>query len=547
MSILTKQISEEIINSIILAQSDGLLPDFDLPDHIHLSNPKQIEWGDYSSAFPLQMSKQLSLSPISIAESIQKKLISNTMFENVTVSKPGFLNVTLSVDWLCASVEAVLEKGSSFADLQEFEGKEAQVEFVSANPTGPLTVGHGRGGVIGDTLSNLLSSVGYKVTREYYYNNAGRQMKILGESLRIRYLQSLGRDLSLSEHHYQGDYLVDLSTQLVDNYGDSLVESHWKEFTKIAEENIASQQHNTLSNLNIVMDILYNEQSLYEDGSVDNVIEILKSKGLAYEKDGALWFALTILGGSEDRVIVKSSGDPTYRLPDISYHCNKLERGFDLVVDVLGADHKDSFPDVLLGVQAMGYDSTKIKLLMHQFVNIKGQRMSKRSGNYITLDNLIEEVGADVVRFFMLMRTSESHLDFDVDLAREQSEKNPVYYVQYAHARICSILDRAESIVANDSDKVIINLTHESERVLMRKLLELSDTIDRSVRELSPHYLTNYARDLASSFHAFYGACKVLDVENIQLSKSRINLVKAVQIGLLRALELLGVTAPESM
>ena len=353
--------------------------------------------------------------------------------------------------------------------------------------------------------------------------------------------------MHLSEEHYQGEYLVSLGAQLIEEHSDGLIEEDWDTFKDIAEESIAAKQHLTLDRLNIVMDVLFNEQSLYEDGSLDRVVDKLRQKKLAYDKDGAVWFAITALGGSDDRVIVKSSGEPTYRLPDIAYHCNKMERKFDLVVDVLGADHKDSFPDVLLGVKAMGYEVDKIKLLMHQFVNIKGERMSKRSGNFVSLDELVDEVGADVVRFFMLMRASESHLEFDIDLAREQSDKNPVYYVQYAHARICSILEKAALAGFSLEDVRVDVLIHPSERMLMRNLLELSDTIDRAVRELAPHYLTTYARDLASSFHTFYSDCKVLDTDNLTLTLARINLVRAVRIGLARTLDLLGVSAPESM
>ncbi len=547
MPLLAKQISDLILSGACLAQEAGKLPSYQLPAYIHLTRPKRREWGDYSSALPLQLSKHMSCSPIDIADQIQNHLPQSAMLGDSTVSVPGFLNITLSGEWLCSQAERVINEGPSFADLEHHLNNKAQVEFVSANPTGPLTVGHGRGGVIGDTLSNLLSAAGYQVTREFYYNNVGQQMRRLGESLKIRYLQSLGGSMHLSEEHYQGEYLVSLGAQLIEEHSDGLIEEDWDTFKDIAEESIAAKQHLTLDRLNIVMDVLFNEQSLYEDGSLDRVVDKLRQKKLAYDKDGAVWFAITALGGSDDRVIVKSSGEPTYRLPDIAYHCNKMERKFDLVVDVLGADHKDSFPDVLLGVKAMGYEVDKIKLLMHQFVNIKGERMSKRSGNFVSLDELVDEVGADVVRFFMLMRASESHLEFDIDLAREQSDKNPVYYVQYAHARICSILEKAALAGFSLEDVKVDVLIHPSERMLMRNLLELSDTIDRAVRELAPHYLTTYARDLASSFHTFYSDCKVLDADNLTLTLARINLVRAVRIGLARTLDLLGVSAPESM
>ena len=547
MPLLSTQLSNLILSGLSLAQKDGVLPSFESPEHIHLTRPKRREWGDYSSALPLQLAKSIGYSPIDIANHIQDYLPKSPILADSTVSEPGFLNVTLSSNWLCSQVTSVISEGSSFADLDLYSNQSAQVEFVSANPTGPLTVGHGRGGVIGDTLSNLLGAVGYQVTREFYYNNAGQQMRKLGESLKIRYLQSLGITAQLLEDHYQGEYLVSLGAELVEHHSDGLSEESWEIFKDLAEDDIAAKQHSTLNRLNIVMDMLFNEHSLYEDGSIDKVVDKLRQKKLAYDKDGAVWFAVKGLGGLDDRVIVKSTGEPTYRLPDIAYHCNKMERKFDIVIDVLGADHKDSFPDVILGVKAMGYEYDRIKLLMHQFVNIKGERMSKRSGNFISLDDLIDEVGADVVRFFMLMRASESHLEFDIDLAREQSDKNPVYYVQYAHARICSILEKAELAGFLYRDAKVDGLVHPSERLLMRNLLELSDTIDRAVREMAPHYLTTYVRDLASSFHTFYGDCRVLDDDNVTLTLARLNLIRAVRIGLARALNLLGVSAPESM
>ncbi|MDP6792754.1 MAG: arginine--tRNA ligase, partial [Anaerolineales bacterium] len=411
------------------AQRAGALPDCELPVRANLGRPKRPEWGDYSCALPLQLSKPMKQHPLEIAEQIETHLPESALLGETSVSPPGFVNISLAGDWLAAQVDVVLASGFGYADLQYAAGKKAQVEFVSANPTGPLTVGHGRGGVVGDTIANLLSAVGYQVTREFYYNNAGQQMRRLGESLRRRYLQGLGQLVELEEDHYHGEYLVELGGGILAEHGDGLADAEWEAFKGLAEDAIAAQQRETMNRMRIDMDVFFNERSLYEDGSVDKIVQALREGGFAYESEGALWLAATALGGPQDRVIVKSGGEPTYRLPDIAYHCNKLERGFDLVVDVLGADHKDSFPDVLRGVQALGYDGSGIKILMHQFVTVKGQRMSKRSGRFTTLDELIDEVGADVVRFFMLMRAAESHLDFNLDLAREQSEKNPVYYV----------------------------------------------------------------------------------------------------------------------
>ena len=547
MPVLSTQLEEFIVSGAHAAQRAGALPACRLPEHAHLSRPKRPEWGDYSCALPLQLAKPMQQPPLEIAAQIEKHLPESVLLGKTSVSPPGFVNISLAGDWLAAQVDAVLRSGPTYADLHYATGKKAQVEFVSANPTGPLTVGHGRGGVVGDTISGLLSAVGYQVTREFYYNNAGQQMRRLGESLRLRYLQALGQSVDLAEDHYYGEYLAQSGRGLHAEHGDGLANADWDAFKDLAEEAIAGQQRETMKRLGIRMDVFFNEHSLYEDGSVEKVTEALRENGLAYDRDGALWLAATALGGPDDRVIVKSSGEPTYRLPDIAYHCNKLERGFDLVVDVLGADHKDSFPDVLRGVQALGHDGAGIKMLMHQFVTLKGERMSKRSGRFTSLDELIDEVGAAVVRFFMLMRAAESHLEFDLDLARDQSEKNPVYYVQYAHARICSILAKAQVEGFSDESGEEKLLRHPTEHVLIRQLLELADTIDRAVRDLAPHHLTTYARELAGSFHAFYRDCRVVDAENRALTLARLKLVRAAGIGLARTLELLGVSAPEAM
>jgi arginyl-tRNA synthetase len=470
---------------------------------------------------------------------------------NAQPSAPGFINLTLDPKWVAAQVNVIIDKGSSFANLDLGHGAKAQVEFVSANPTGPLSVGRGRGGVIGDTMANLLTAVGYNVTREYYFNNAGQQMRNLGDSLRVRYLQALGQSVEFPEEYYQGSYLIDLARDLAAKYNSRLANESWEYFKPIAEEAMFASIKQTLKRLNIEMDVFFNENSLYDDGSVNDVIAKLREAGYAYDNEGAVWFKTTAFGADEDRVIVKSSGDPTYRLPDIAYHRNKLNRGFDLIIDVLGSDHKDSFPDVLRGLQALGFKTDGIKLLMNQFVTVKGEKMSTRAGRFTTLDELIEEVGADVVRYFLLMRSAESHLEFDLDLAKEQSEKNPVYYVQYAHARICSILRKGEGMKQTGEGGDVSLLTHPSEQKLIRRMLELSQVIEACVNDLAPHPLTTYATDLAGLFHDFYRDCQVLPSEthpmDAKLSAARVRLVKAARIALATALGLVGVSAPEKM
>jgi arginyl-tRNA synthetase len=547
MPLIQAQISNYVLQGARAAQEKGALPAMDLPREAPVGPSKKVEWGHFSSTLALQLAKQAQRPPLEIAQIIQSHLPEADFAGTTSVTPPGFINVTLSNAWLAQQVDRILQEGESFANLDIGRGRKAQVEFVSANPTGPLSVGRGRGGVIGDTMANLLEAVGYSVQREYYFNNAGNQMRNLGDSLRLRYLEALGKQVEFPEEYYQGEYLEELARQIAAEKGEALAEEGWETFKDIAEAAMFESIRATLGRLNIHMDHYFNENSLYEDGSVWKVLEDLHERGYVYHKDGAQWFAASTLGGPEDRVVVKSTGEPTYRLPDIAYHVNKLARGFELVIDVLGADHKDAFPDVLRGIEALGKDPSGIRLLMNQFVTIKGERMSTRAGRFTTLDELIEEVGADVVRFFMLMRSAESHLEFDLELAKEQSDKNPVYYVQYAHTRICSILRRAEEKGFTAEGGDVLLLSHPSEHALILQLLDLPQIIKRAVDDMAPHHLTTYSRDLATTFHAFYRDCQVLEPEKPEQTKARLKLVTAAQMGLKRTLDLLGVSAPEVM
>jgi arginyl-tRNA synthetase len=547
MPALLETLSEYVLEGARRAQQNGALPAFDLPEQAPVNRPKRPEWGDFTSALALQLAASAHKKPLEIAQTIQQHLPPLEIIDSSSVSPPGFLNLVLSMPWLKSQVEVILHEGAQYANIARGGSEKAQVEFVSANPTGPLSVGRGRGAVIGDTMANLLEAADYRVTREYYFNNAGKQMRDLGESLRLRYLQALGQEVEIPEGLYQGEYLLDLAEHLVDEHGPALADEGWEYFKGVAEAAMFKSIQSTLERLNIEMDVFFNENSLYEDGSVWEVLDLLRQQGYIYEQEGATWFQATRLGGPEDRVVVRSNGEPTYRLPDIAYHRNKLERGFSLVLDVLGADHKDAFPDVVRGVSVLGYDAAKIDVLFNQFVTVRGERMSTRAGHFTLLDELIDEVGADVVRFFMLMRSADSHLEFDLDLALEQSEKNPVYYVQYAHTRICSILNKAEQRGFSSVGGDVRLLEHPSEKALILELLNLSDVIAQSIDEKAPHLLSTYARDLASVFHAFYRDCLVLDEDQPELSRARLKLVRAARIGLARSLDLLGVSAPESM
>lgn len=550
MPILKYLLSDMLLTATRTAQTAGALPAGDIAVAVPFNTPKDRTLGHISSAMPMQLARPLGRKPLDIAEAIVAHLPTTGLISAASITPPGFINLTYHPAWLAAQVDDVLTHGETYADLDLFSGQTAQVEYVSANPTGPLNVGRVRGGVIGDTMSNLLTAVGYTVTREYYFNNAGQQMTNLGESLRRRYLQQLGVEgITLDEDGlYQGDYLIELAEKVVAEHGHALREADWQPFKEIAEAAMFANIKATLARLNIRHDVYFNENSLIDSGAVQAVVDELFARDLAYEQEGAVWFRATALGAEDDRVIIRSNGIPTYRLPDIAYHRNKLDRGFDLIIDVLGADHKDSFPDVIRGLQALGYTNTdNVKLLMNQFVTFKGTRMSTRKGNTLLLDDLIDELGADVVRFFLLMRAAESHLDFDLDLAREQSDSNPVYYVQYAHARVCSILRKAESQALSADGGNVALLTHPSEQALILRILELSDTIALCVNQLAPHHLTSYARDLAATFHTFYRDCQVIDPDQPALSAARLKLVQAARLALARTLHLIGVSAPEQM
>ncbi len=472
----------------------------------------------------------------------------------VEIAGPGYINITLSAGWLAAQVEAILQAGDRFGDLLDEERGTAQVEFVSANPTGPLTVGRGRGGVMGDTLANLLAAAGYRVEREYYFNNAGRQMQILGNSVRLRYLELLGQTVEFPADHYQGDYIREIAADLYEEHGDGLAEADESVFRKRAEAVIFAQIRATLARLGIHFDNYFNENGLYESGLVWEVLEELRRRGYVYEKDGATWFRVTDLGGKKDRVLVKSTGEPTYRLPDIAYHIEKIRRGYALMVTILGADHLEEYPDVLAGLRALGYETDNVRVVFHQFVNLvregKPVRMSTREGHFITLDELLDEVGRDAVRYFMLARSPDSHMDFDLDLAVEQSDRNPVYYIQYAHARIASILRHAQASGWDvDAPADVALLHHPSELALVKEMLRLPEVVAQAVEKLSPHFLPFYAHDLAAAFHTFYRDCRVVssDPADADLTRARLRLVRATKLALARVLHLMGMNAPERM
>ena len=517
----------------------------------------------------MYLTRSAGMPSLDIAEAIAQHIPSTDMLGKVEVTPPGFINLMLSDAWLARQVDAILAAGMSFGNLDIGHGRKAQVEFVSANPTGPLTIGRTWGAVLGDVIANLLIAAGYAVTREYYFNNAGRQMRILGESVRARYLELLGYTVAFPEEGYQGEYIHDIARGILEAHGSAWAEEDWQPFKDVAEAGVFANIRTTLQRFGLEFDVWFNESSLYGSGEIERTLAALRERGYAYDADGAVWFRTTEFGTDKDRVLVKSSGEPTYRLPDIAYHVNKLGRGFEFIVNIFGADHKDEYPDVISGVRALGLPADCIQVIIHQFINLvrdgKQVRMSTRRANYVTLDDLLDEVtitnpetgiaipGKDPVRFILLTRSPDSTMNFDLELAKRQSNENPVYYVQYAHARIASILRFARESGAMDGDAPaaadVSLLTHPAEMALIRKMLDLQETIEQAVTKLAPHYLSHYAQDLAASFHAFYRDCRVVSSEpgDRPLMLARLRLVAATQIVLARALGLMGMTAPERM
>ncbi len=523
-------------------------------DRLQLSRPKKVENGDWSCNIAMILARDLKRAPMQIAQELMSDIeLDSSIVEKQEIINPGFINFFQTSDYLTGQIKDILANRDDFGKNEFGTGKTAQVEFVSANPTGPLTVGHGRQTVLGDTLASILTWSGYEVTREYYFNNAGRQMRLLGESLKARYLELKGEPAILPDGGYEGKYLIDVAKTLMSEQPDLDQDQDVALFKDFAEASIFAIIKSSLERIGVVHDVFYNERSLYEAGKIDEVLSILRDKGLLYDKDGATWFKTTELGVEQDRVLVKSSGEPTYRLPDIAYHREKVARGFDLVVDIFGADHIDAYPDVLSALKVMGLKHEHIQVVIHQFVTLlrSGEvvKMSTRKANFVTLDELIDEVGADVVRYFYIMRSASSHLNFDLDLAKRQTEENPVFYLQYAHARISSIFRRAKErgLVADAAGADLSLLNEEHTLALINAALEFPEVIDHCRRSLEVHHLPVYLSDLATALHKFYTEHKVIDLDNPQRSQARLALLEAVQITLRNGLRILGITAPDQM
>lgn len=569
MIIIPNELARIVEDAIRSAQLAGDLPSFPIPS-IEIKPPKKPEQGDYAAAVALQLARPAGMNPFTVATHVAQHLKPPDFIGAVEVVHPGFINFRLSESWLRQQVEAIIAADDRLFQLDIGAGKRAQVEFVSANPTGPLHVGRSRGAIVGDSIARVLEAAGYAVEREYYFNNAGAQMRNLGNSLRIRYRQALGLpvDIPTDDTFYQGAYLIDMARQLVDTHGDSLADADWRPFKEYAERRMFEMIRATLHRVDIHHDVFFNENSLYDSGEVERTLAALRERGYIYEaaewegadesekakaagKAPATWFRSTAFGDTKDRVLVKSDGEPTYTLPDIAYHVNKLARGFDLLVNVLGADHYVQHQVVKFGIQALGLDASKIHVIIIQFVRLMRQgqevKMSTRAGEIETLDDLIDQTSADAVRYLLLARSPDARLDFDLDTAVAQSNENPVYYIQNAHVRCAGIFRQAAEAGLSD-ENADLSLLGDDELRFIRKVLELGEQIEYAALNLEPHRIAFYAHELAAIFHPIYDNVRVLHSDvPLEVARARLRFYRAAQIAFRRVLKLMGMTAPDVM
>jgi arginyl-tRNA synthetase len=516
-----------------------------------LEEPRDRQHGDLASNVALTLAREARMPPPAIARAILAHLKDpEGILDSAEAAGPGFLNFRFSCGfWRRCLLEAAAA-GDAYGRASTYAGRRANVEFVSANPTGPLTVGHGRNAVLGDSIARLLAAADGTVHREYYFNNAGRQMMLLGESVRARYLQLLGRETPLPEDGYQGEYIAAIAADVQARHGEALAEADITPFREAAEQAIFTDIRRTLARLGIVFDGYFNEDRLYREGQVADVLAALRAGGHAYERDGAVWLRGEPLGLRQDRVLVKSTGEPAYRLPDVAYHREKLRAGYDLIVDVLGADHIDEHEEVKAALRGLGLDTTRIRAVIYQFVTLtrggEQVKMSTRRAQYVTLDELLDEVGPDAARFFFLMRKADNHLEFDLELAKQQSTENPVYYVQYAHARIASLFrqaaDAGVDVTGGDPERLV----QDEEMELIRRLAAFPDLLESAALDLEPHRIAFYLLALAGEFHRYYNRHRIV-TEDAELARARLLLIGTVQRVIRLGLDLLGVRAPERM
>lgn len=551
---LKQRLVELLTQAVEKAQELGKVPPVALPE-VTVERPQNPEFGDYASSLPLKLGRAAGANPLTIAEDIAGLIPPTPEVASIAVAPPGFINFTLKGDWLASQVDTILAAGDLYGNIDLGRGRRVQLEFVSVNPTGPLHVGHGRGAILGSTLASVLTAAGYKVAKEYYINDAGNQIDAFSRSLYARYQQCLGVDAEMPADGYAGNYMSDLAKEIVAEEGDRFLslppEEAVSQLGQIGLERMLGQIKDDLELLGVNFDVWFSERSLYSNGQYQRAMSLLKEGGHIAEKEGATWFVSTALGEDKDNVVVRGDASPTYFAADIAYHYNKfLERHFDEVIDIWGADHQGHISRMKAVMGALGIAPERLKVIISQMVTLRrgGElvRISKRSGDIVTLREVVDEVGSDACRFFFLARTADSQMDFDLELAKKESADNPVYYVQYAHARIASILRLARERGISWGDGDVSRLTTGPELVLIRKMLLLPEMVEVVAGTLEPHHLTYYAQDLATVFHSFYKQCRVVS-RNEVLTRARLKLVDAARIVLARTLHLMGMTAPERM
>lgn len=544
---------EEIKQAVVKA---GFLKEEEVPSII-LETPKEKAHGDFATNIAMQLTKALKKAPRLIAEELVNHIDpKRASIEKVEIAGPGFINFFIDKRFLLDIVPTVLKAGDDYGKTDVGKGKKVQVEFVSANPTGNLHLGHARGAAVGDSLCNILEKAGFDVEREYYINDAGNQIDNLTLSIEARYFEALGLESEMPEDGYYGEDIIEIAKELVDEYGDRFVHEDENERRAFLREYGLKKEleriKDDLERFRVRFDRWYSETSLYETGKVEETLQLLKEKGMTYEKDGATWFRSSDYGDDKDRVLIKNDGSYTYLTPDIAYHREKFQRGFDKLINIWGADHHGYIARMKAAVEALGYDKEQLDVQIIQMVNLyqggEKVKMSKRTGKAVTMRELMEEVGVDAARYFFAMRSTDSHLDFDIDLAVSQSNENPVYYVQYAHARLCSMLRQGEALGFTVDDRVDLSpLTSEKAYDLLKAIGDFPLAIAEAAEKLAPHRMTNYVHDLASTLHSFYNAERVIDQDDKEGTLARLALMKATQITIKNALALLGVHAPEKM
>ncbi|TET18151.1 MAG: arginine--tRNA ligase [Dehalococcoidia bacterium] len=555
VAIVKQRLIELLTQAASEAQQLGKLPSVALPE-VAVEHPQNPEHGDYASSFPLKLARATGVNPLAIAENMVGLIVSSPEIDTITVAPPGFINFTLKSDWLTRQVDSILVAGDSYGSVDLGRGSRVQLEFVSVNPTGPLHVGHGRGAILGDALANVLTATGYKVEKEYYINDAGSQIDAFYRSLYARYQQCLGIDAEVPTGGYLGGYVTDLAKEIIAETGDRFLALPEPEAVlqlgQLGLDRMIKLIRSDLELLGVTFDVWFSERSLYDKGQYQTAVSLLRQGGYIAEKEGAIWFVSTALGEDKDNVVVRGDGSPTYFASDIAYHYDKfLVRKFDKVINIWGADHQGHVSRMKAVVGALGIAPERLKVIISQLVTLRRGdelvRISKRSGDIITLREVVEEVGTDACRFFFLSRSADSQMDFDLELAKKQSVDNPVYYVQYAHARIASILRLAQQRGIDYGDGDVSLLTTEPELTLIRKMLLLPEIVEIVAHTLEPHHLAYYAQDLATVFHSFYTQCRVVSRDDEILTKARLKLVAAAKLVLAKTLNLMGMTAPEKM